>query len=154
MNISFEYSQIGKMDSGLDGTTLRMEAAKSFDAAYGHGRRSQFLAKLFGKENHLQTISSQPVESHRTTSRIVTVPIRQIKGSLGRSEDFDANFNPLNERSRSRWMSIATAVRMGTPMPAIELVQVGDAYYVRDGHHRISVAKSMDQEAIEARIVS
>ena len=154
MTISLEYSLIGKMDSALDGTSLRMEAVKSFNYAYGHGRLNQLLAKIFGKEIHLQTLASQPVESNHPTSHIVTVPIQQIKGSLGRGEDFDANFNPLNERSRSRWVSIATAVRMGTPIPAVELVQVGSTYYVRDGHHRISVACSMDQEAIEARIVN
>jgi hypothetical protein len=154
MNISFENSLIGKMDAGLDGITLRMEAAKAFYQAFNHGRRNQLLAKILRRENHLQSLSSQPVSSHRPTSHIVTVPIRQIKGSLGRNEDFDVNFNPLQEHNRSRWISIATAMRMGIPMPAVELVQVGDIYYVRDGHHRISVAKSMYQEAIEARIVN
>ncbi len=154
MTISFEYSLIGKLDSELDDTTLRIQAAKSFNYAYSHGRLNQLLAKVFGKETHLQTLSSQPVETNHPSSHIVTVPIQQIKGSLGRSEDFDTSFNPLNEHSRSRWVSIATAVRKGTPMPAIELVQVGNTYYVRDGHHRISVARSMDQEAIEARIVN
>jgi ParB-like chromosome segregation protein Spo0J len=43
---------------------------------------------------------------------------------------------------------------MGSSMPAVELVKVGSAYYVQDGHHRISVAHSLGQEAIEARIVN
>jgi hypothetical protein len=154
MITSFEYSLTGNMDAGQDDINLRMDVAKAFNRAYNHGKRDQFLAKIFGKENHLESLSSQPIEAHRPTSRIISVPIHQIKGSLGRSDDFDLNFNPLKERSRSRWMSIAAAVRIGLPMPAVELVQVGNAYYVRDGHHRISVAKSMGQDAIDARIVN
>jgi uncharacterized ParB-like nuclease family protein len=81
------------------------------------------------------------------------VPIHQIKGSLGRSNDFDANFNPLHERTRSRWISVASAVRQRIPLPPVELLQVGDSFFVRDGHHRISVARAFGQEDIEARVV-
>jgi hypothetical protein len=154
MNISIEYSQSLNLLNTLDATTIRLSAVKSFEQAYSRGRRGQLLARIFGKQNHLQTLDAQPISSHRSTSRIVTVPIRKIKGSLGRSGDFDANFNPLRERSRSRWVSILTAIQSRTPMPPVELVQVGDNYYVQDGHHRISVARSLDQEAIEARIVN
>ena len=154
MITNYEYSLIGTMSQRLNDTNLRLDAAKSFNLAYNRGKLNQLLAKILRKENHLQTLSSQPVASTHPTSRIVSVSIRQIKGSLGRSTDFDANFNPLQERSRSRWISILTAVRMNIPLPAVELVQVGETYYVQDGHHRISVAKSMDQEMIEARIVN
>jgi len=154
MITNYEYSLIGNMSQRLNDINLRLDATKSFNLAYNRGRRNQLVVKILGKENHLQTLSSQPVASSRSTSRIVSVPIRQIKGSLGRSTDFDVNFNPLQERSHSRWISILTAVRMNIPLPAIALVQVGDTYLVRDGHHRISVAKSMGQVMIEARIVN
>lgn len=154
MITNYEYALIGTMSQRLNDTNLRLDAAKSFNLAYSRGKRNQLLAKILRKENHLQTLSSQPVASTHPISSIISVPIRQIKGSLGRSTDFDVNFNPLQERSRSRWISILTAVRMNIALPAVELVQVGETYYVRDGHHRISVAKSMDQEMIEARIVN
>jgi len=41
---------------------------------------------------------------------------------------------------------------MGTPLPPVELVQVGDVYFVRDGHHRISVARTVGQRDIEAEV--
>jgi hypothetical protein len=154
MSTSFEYPMIGKVCGALDGTNIRIQASRSFNHAINHGKLNQFLARLFGKEYHLKAFSSQPLESHHSTSRIISVPIREIKGSLGRTDDFDQSFNPLNERSRDRWVSIAAAMKVGTPLPAVELVQVGDIYYVCDGHHRISVARSMDQEAIDARIVN
>lgn len=83
---------------------------------------------------------------------VCTVPICEIRGSEGRSGDFDAKFRPLHDWTRGRWLSIATARLMGVTMPPVKLIQVGDTYYVRDGHHRISVARAMGQEWIEAEV--
>jgi hypothetical protein len=73
------------------------------------------------------------------------VPIRQICGSENRTADFDADFRPLSDRTASRWQSIAKAWLRGVPLPPVELILVGDSYYVRDGHHRISVARTWDR---------
>ena len=154
MTINLEYSQVTNMIQTLDATTMRMEAVRSFNQAYLRGRLGELVSHLIHMDNHLRSLSSQPISSHRSTSHIVTVPIRKIQGSLDRSEDFDRKFNPLKERSRSRWVSILTAIRTNIPLPPVELVQVGDSYYVQDGHHRISVARSLEQESIEARIVN
>jgi hypothetical protein len=79
-----------------------------------------------------------------------TVSIDEIQGSEGRLADFDCQFNPLSSHDKNRWMQVATARQMGLPMPPVELVRVGDAYFVRDGHHRISVARAMGEDSIEA----
>jgi hypothetical protein len=76
------------------------------------------------------------------------VPIHEIRGSA----DFDADFRPLRSHSKERWMRIAIAQQMGKTMPPVELVRVGDAYFVRDGHHRISVARALGQKEIDAQI--
>jgi hypothetical protein len=154
MITNYENSLLGNINQGLDSTAIRLQAVKSFNLALNRGRLGQFWSKIFGKSNQLDTLTSQPDSSHRPTNRIISVSIKEIKGSLGRSEDFDINFNPLKEYSRSRWISVATAYQMGISLPPIELVQVGNKYYVRDGHHRISVAKSMEQEMIDARIMN
>jgi hypothetical protein len=60
----------------------------------------------------------------------------------------------LKKHNCERWINIAVARDMGVVLPAVDLVQVGDVYYVRDGHHRISVAKAMEQLDIDARIVN
>jgi hypothetical protein len=153
MFTNLDFSLSNSINLGLGDKSFRQEAVKAFNLALSRGRSGQFWARLLGKSNRLQILSSQPVPSCRTTNSIVSVPICQIKGSLGRSADFDANFNPLNERSRSRWVSVAVAVRQSIPLPPVELLQVGDSYFVSDGHHRISVARTFGQEAIEARIV-
>jgi hypothetical protein len=153
MNISFNLTQTGTYPQHLDETTLRLDAVRSFNQAVARGRINAFLAKILRKDNHLQLLNTQPVSTPHSPSRIVTVPLRQIKGSLSRQDDFDPSFNPLHERSRTRWVSILTAIRSNIPLPPVDLVQVGDAYYVQDGHHRISVAHALDQEVIEACIV-
>jgi hypothetical protein len=81
-------------------------------------------------------------------------PIAQIQGSAtkGRSQDFDRSFRPLKFHNEKRWLSLATAQLKGIALPPISLVKVGDIYYVRDGHHRVSVARALGQQEIEAEV--
>lgn len=81
-----------------------------------------------------------------------TIDIRNIRGTQGKAEDFDAEFHPINERTRSRWLGIALEKLYGRDLPPVELVQVDDIYYVRDGHHRISVSRSLGQQFIDAEV--
>lgn len=81
-----------------------------------------------------------------------SVPIRQILGSEGRCDDFDADFRPLHTRTKKRWLSIALARYKGMILPMVDLIQVGDIYFVRDGHHRISVAKALGQTYVDAQV--
>jgi hypothetical protein len=71
------------------------------------------------------------------------VQIDRISGSEGRSSDFDRAFNPLRSHNRDRWLGITAARRRGKSLPPIELIQVRGVYFVRDGHHRISVARAL-----------
>ncbi|MBV7332216.1 hypothetical protein KFU94_29080 [Chloroflexi bacterium TSY] len=80
------------------------------------------------------------------------VPIAQIRGSEGRCCDFDTEFRPLKAHSKDRWIGIALAYENNVGLPAVDLIRVNDDYYVRDGHHRISVAKVRGQLEIEANV--
>lgn len=80
------------------------------------------------------------------------VPIAQIRGSEGRAGDFDCDFNPLQKHTQDRWLAIAAARRQGRVLPPVALIQVGDVYFVRDGHHRISVARALGHLTIEATV--
>jgi hypothetical protein len=77
----------------------------------------------------------------------------RIRGSEGRSDDFDCDFNPLHTRTRDRWMSVAIARSQGETLPLVELIQLGEDYFVRDGHHRISVARELSEEYIDAIVI-
>ncbi len=89
---------------------------------------------------------------NRYSAGVQMVAIDQIQGSQGRCRDFDQAFYPLQGHSESRWLRVATARELGIALPLVELVQVGTIYFVRDGHHRISVARAMGQTEIEAEV--
>ncbi len=98
-----------------------------------------------------QVIAGRAVEgAHSLGTR--PVDIHQIRGTEGRTQDFDDQFNPLKERTRDRWRRIAMAFLKGESVPAVELVEVDGVYFVRDGHHRISVAHAMGRAYIDAEV--
>ncbi|MCK5890223.1 MAG: hypothetical protein P1U38_03055 [Aeromicrobium sp.] len=80
------------------------------------------------------------------------IPLDAIVGSVDKVKDFDRRFRPTSTRSRERWERLARASRKGEEIPPIEVYQVGDYYFVRDGHHRVSVAHSLGVTLIEARV--
>jgi hypothetical protein len=77
-----------------------------------------------------------------------------IRGSEGRCRDFDNAFYPLQSHDRDRWLSVAAASLVGIALPPVELIQVGKVYFVRDGHHRISVARMRGQRAVDAIVTA
>lgn len=81
-----------------------------------------------------------------------SVPVDHICGSEGRCDDFDRAFYPLRPHDRQRWLRVAIARQMGLGLPPVKLIQVGDVYFVRDGHHRVSVARVQGQKDIDAEV--
>jgi hypothetical protein len=81
------------------------------------------------------------------------VPLDAIVGSVDRTVDFDRGLRPTSGRLRSRWERINAAHRRGEALPPVSLYKVGDLYFVRDGHHRVSVAKSLGRDDIDAYVV-
>ena len=126
-----------------------------FNQAFQHGWFHRLWANLtrqcFCLHDLNETLQSCPVEASHYVG-IKTVDIDHIHGTLGKADEFDAEFNPAQERSRSRWIDIALEKLRGRDLPPVELVQIDDIYYVRDGHHRISVSRAMGQNFIEAEI--
>jgi len=80
------------------------------------------------------------------------VPLDAIVGSVDRTVDFDRGLRPTSARLRSRWERIAAAQRRGDALPPVSLYKIGDLYFVRDGHHRVSVAKSLGRTDIDAYV--
>jgi hypothetical protein len=82
-----------------------------------------------------------------------TVEVEKITGSVGRYRDFDGSFLPLKVSMSERWGRIDRAYHRGEELPAVSLYKIGDAYFVRDGNHRVSVAKYHKVAAIDAEVV-
>ncbi len=83
---------------------------------------------------------------------IQTIKIGDITGSEGRYKDFNKAFLPKKEHLRHRWERIAKAYNEDVTLPPIKLYKVGDIYFVRDGNHRVSVAKSQGVYTIDAEV--
>ena len=90
------------------------------------------------------------VSEHRVGPGVVLLDA--IVGTVDRGREFDRSFRPTSGRVRSRWEHIAAAMRRGEAMPPVDLVRIGEIYFVRDGHHRVSVARALGRTDIDALI--
>lgn len=82
------------------------------------------------------------------------VKVDQIVGSENRFKDFDNHFMPTSSYLQTRWEHIDMAYLNGETLPPIMLYELGGLYFVRDGNHRVSVAKAQGVEAIDAEVIS
>ena len=83
-----------------------------------------------------------------------TVPIKKIVGSEGRYNDFDNHFLPRSNELKQRWVNVDQAHLSDIILPPIQLYELGGLYFVRDGNHRVSVAKTQGVEFIDAEVIS
>jgi hypothetical protein len=83
---------------------------------------------------------------------VQTVPLDQIVGSMDRFRDFDRAFLPRQSFTAGRWQSVDRAYYQDTPLPPIQVYKVGDVYFVKDGNHRVSVAREKGQQYIDAEV--
>ncbi len=117
--------------------------------------RRTLFSWLFGRRHRLINLGevqkSVKVDT-RAHGGIKLVPVEKIRGSINRCHDFDADFRPLQEYTKERWVNIALAYSRDEGLPPVELVDLDDTYFVIDGHHRISVAKMLGQREIEAEV--
>ncbi len=137
------------------GEDLRRKAAQVFRNQQFYGfmhRVAAFLRREPPALADLQLVSrsGRVLGSHYNGLR--TVEIDAIHGSEARSADFDHHFHPLNCRSLSRFIGIFQARLRNQPLPPVDLIKVGGEYYVRDGHHRICVARALGETYIEAEV--
>jgi hypothetical protein len=81
-----------------------------------------------------------------------TIRLESVVGTVDNSRDFDRRFRPTTGRVRERWERLALAQRRGESLPPIDVYQVGDMYFVVDGHHRVSIALATGQKVIDAYV--
>jgi len=81
------------------------------------------------------------------------IDLDTVVGTVDRPRGFDRAFRPTSGQVRSRWERIAGAVRRGDALPPIEVFRVGEVHFVRDGHHRVSVARALGHRDIDAHVV-
>lgn len=133
---------------------LRRALVQMFNRAASQAKRRRFLARLTGRSTELQTLQSGNKHADGQILGLQIVSLDEIVGSEGRSHDFDNQFWPTQEHNCDRWVNIAQAMRSKKGLPPVQLIRTKNGYFVRDGHHRISVARALGQAAIEAEVIS
>ena len=80
------------------------------------------------------------------------VDLDTVVGTVDRTRDFDRSFRPITNRPRQRFERLAAAIRRGEPIDPIDVYRVGEAHFVRDGHHRVAVARAIGIPSLEAHV--
>jgi hypothetical protein len=134
-------------------TTLRSFLLYQFTVLRMRALRDSFWEKLSGSQSELKLFpgSGQPLSPGRRLLGLKTIRVDQIIGSLNRNADFDNRFRPLKKHVLNRWVNAYILHERDSWSP-ITVHKVGDQYFVEDGHHRVSVARALGMDFMEATV--
>lgn len=132
---------------------IHMEARQEFERTWARGIQQRLLR--LGRRSFLCSFVQEYHASDRkgmVDAGVIYIPLDKILGSVSKNKNFDAAFNPTSLRTEQRWTSIYKAYVDGIGLPPIDVYQLDGKYYVEDGHHRVSVAKTLGYLSIEANV--
>jgi hypothetical protein len=129
---------------------------------FGRARRQRALSRLSARlrrepdDVHLilpfeEVVDALGFQSEKRLG-LQSIALDSIVGTVDRGREFDRDFRPTSGRSRRRWENIALAERSGKSMPPIDVYRVGELHFVKDGHHRVSVARAQGRDTIDAYV--
>lgn len=142
-------------------STVNQDPSAKATRLYEQATKSDMIAlvkSLFRKKENGSLLSLTAVtngENHTPKSAgLQMIPLSKIRGSNSdaRAQDFDARFRPLKPQLKTRWLNVAKTFLAGKSLPAVDLVQYKNDYFVMDGHHRVSVAYAMGRDDIKANV--
>ncbi len=139
-------------DSPLPNLTT---AIQDFRRARQRAALELVLARLKGEPLDLLSfdeVRRQLRAVSQSGRQLKEIPLDAIVGSTGRYRDFTRGFLPRRSSDEDRWARVKTAVTSMGGLPPIDVYQIGEAYFVRDGHHRVSIARDLDADSIEAYV--
>jgi nucleotide-binding universal stress UspA family protein len=140
---------------GALNNTQTTSAIQDFYRARNRAKLEQIMARLTGASTELlnyEEVRQKLKGSHTTSRGLQDIPIEAIVGSVGRYTDFTRSFLPRQDKDKSRWVGVETAMSDMAGLPPIQVYQIGDAYFVMDGNHRVSVAKQLGATHVEAYV--
>jgi hypothetical protein len=139
-----------------DAINPKMVARQRFEQARRQAARAKMTARLTGEDIQLlpfEAIRAQLQQQNSHYRGIIEVPLDAIVGSVGRYKAFTRKFLPLTDSLKDRWVAV-DALSAHKGWPPIELYQVGNVYFVKDGNHRVSVARQLNLPVIEAHVMA
>jgi hypothetical protein len=130
-------------------------ALEDFQQARRQATMQQLLARFTGEQTELLSYNDIKKKLKVTNVRergLQDIPVDKIIGSVGRYKDFTRSFLPKSDSGSHRWASVKAAVSDLSGLPPIEVYQLGDAYFVIDGNHRVSIARQLESPTIAAYV--
>lgn len=132
-------------------------ALEDFRRARGKARLQHFWAAVTGESLDLLRYDEITAKIHtlgHSSKGLNNIPVNAIVGSVNRYQDFDRNFLPLRDNDEERWAKVKAAMTSpgSSGLPPIRVYKIGDAYFVLDGNHRVSIARQMEIKFIEAYV--
>lgn len=134
----------------------RQNAIHDFHAARQKAGMQEILARITGKSTQLlsyEEVAEKLKLRARMERGVQHIPLDAIVGSVGRYTDFTRTFLPRRRDDVERWTGVKAAMEEGAGLPPIEVYKVGQAYFVIDGNHRVSIARQEEFKTIEARVI-
>jgi len=135
---------------------IRLLAGQDFEQAFRKG----FWRSVFGwfRPSNNQLLPFDEFRKVLTLrgqyeKGIQQIPLDKIIGSVGRYNDFDKAFLPKQRHTRMRWINVDMANLQDIVLPPIAVYKIGEVYFVRDGNHRVSVAREKGQAFIDANVI-
>jgi hypothetical protein len=151
--MSDRRSQRTMEDMLLTGSGL-IDAERAFDRVARERRLSALIDRLRGRRpERLEVFDEKRAQGARAGLTVREIPLDAIRGTLepSRAQQFDGGFRPTRA-VRARWQRLWLAEQRGVTLPPVSVVPIGDAYALRDGHHRVSVARARGALTIDARV--
>jgi nucleotide-binding universal stress UspA family protein len=134
-----------------------IQAIADFENAHRRVGLEEVLGKLTHKSVELVSfdeIRKRLWRQQPSPPRLEEIPLDAIVGSVSRYNDFTRTFLPKKANDRDRWAKVWAAQDSMEGVPPIEVYQIGDVYFVLDGHHRISVVHQMGGSHIQAYVTT
>lgn len=130
-------------------------AIEDFHRAHQQATMNELLAHLRGNSSELlsyEEVRKMLKLSGGAERGLRDIPLNAIVGSLGRYRDFTRDFLPRTEANKDRWARVKALATGLEGLPPIEVIQIGEVYFVKDGNHRVSVARRMGASHIQAYV--
>jgi hypothetical protein len=132
---------------------LSLDAVDDFRRARRRAILRDIVARLKGAPDDLLSFDEvrQQLKAQEVTPRgLQEIPLDALVGSVGRYTDFNRQFLPRQRGDESRWARVRAAMQDGRELPPIDVYQIGQIYFVKDGNHRVSVARELGWTRIAA----
>lgn len=128
---------------------------QDFRRARSQAKLKDLVARVTGESTELLSYEEvrQKLRAYASSNRgLQDIPLDAIVGSVGRYNDFTRDFLPRQDFTQDRWARVKAASEASRGLPPIDVYKIGEAYFVQDGNHRVSIARQYGSKTIEANV--